>query len=129
MVWVIAYFRLVFFFFNDTATTEIYTLSLHDALPISGRVGADHDALDQLVRVLVHQLAVLERPRLGLVGVAAEVLLGIAARQEARLLAHREAGAASTAQARGLELGQDLLGRHLGDGAAQGAVAAEALID
>src|SRR5689334_24676477 len=27
-----------FFFFNDTATTEIYTLSLHDALPIS-----DHD--------------------------------------------------------------------------------------
>ena len=27
----------VFFFFNDTATTEIYTLSLHDALPISVR--------------------------------------------------------------------------------------------
>src|SRR2546427_5761021 len=26
---------LCFFFFNDTATTEIYTLSLHDALPIS----------------------------------------------------------------------------------------------
>src|SRR6267378_3140788 len=26
----------VFFFFNDTATTEIYTLSLYDALPISG---------------------------------------------------------------------------------------------
>src|SRR2546427_6760695 len=25
-----------FFFFNDTATTEIYTLSLHDALPICG---------------------------------------------------------------------------------------------
>src|SRR3712207_8345208 len=29
-----------FFFFNDTATTEIYTLSLHDALPISGRSGS-----------------------------------------------------------------------------------------
>src|SRR5256885_11193662 len=28
---------LFFFFFNDTATTEIYTLSLHDALPISHR--------------------------------------------------------------------------------------------
>src|SRR5438309_10214334 len=28
-------FRFLFFFFNDTATTEIYTLSLHDALPIS----------------------------------------------------------------------------------------------
>src|SRR2546430_9023220 len=27
-----------FFFFNDTATTEIYTLSLHDALPISGEL-------------------------------------------------------------------------------------------
>src|SRR5256885_8474223 len=28
-----------FFFFNDTATTEIYTLSLHDALPISAPAG------------------------------------------------------------------------------------------
>src|SRR5687768_17938932 len=28
---------LFFFFFNDTATTEIYTLSLHDALPILAR--------------------------------------------------------------------------------------------
>src|SRR2546422_7602698 len=30
---------MFFFFFNDTATTEIYTLSLHDALPISLRRG------------------------------------------------------------------------------------------
>src|SRR6266700_8367350 len=30
-------FTPLFFFFNDTATTEIYTLSLHDALPISPR--------------------------------------------------------------------------------------------
>src|SRR3712207_9571276 len=29
-------YTVVFFFFNDTATTEIYTLSLHDALPIYG---------------------------------------------------------------------------------------------
>src|SRR5215204_7765922 len=29
-----SYFFFFFFFFNDTATTEIYTLSLHDALPI-----------------------------------------------------------------------------------------------
>src|SRR3989454_8162632 len=29
-------FVFFFFFFNDTATTEIYTLSLHDALPICG---------------------------------------------------------------------------------------------
>src|SRR5437764_4803577 len=33
------YYCHSFFFFNDTATTEIYTLSLHDALPISGRGG------------------------------------------------------------------------------------------
>src|SRR2546430_15128306 len=37
-----------FFFFNDTATTEIYTLSLHDALPIYGvkrstKIGEQHD--------------------------------------------------------------------------------------
>src|SRR3712207_9312929 len=32
-----AWVSLCFFFFNDTATTEIYTLSLHDALPICGR--------------------------------------------------------------------------------------------
>src|SRR3712207_7793621 len=31
--------RTCVFFFNDTATTEIYTLSLHDALPISGGRG------------------------------------------------------------------------------------------
>src|SRR5258707_13245651 len=29
------HYLVLFFFFNDTATTEIYTLSLHDALPIS----------------------------------------------------------------------------------------------
>src|SRR3712207_8763995 len=33
------YALLCFFFFNDTATTEIYTLSLHDALPISRVAG------------------------------------------------------------------------------------------
>src|SRR2546428_9612499 len=35
---------LSFFFFNDTATTEIYTLSLHDALPISVRRGQQQRA-------------------------------------------------------------------------------------
>ena len=38
----------VFFFFNDTATTEIYTLSLHDALPIS--IQAQLPKLPQLMR-------------------------------------------------------------------------------
>src|SRR5256885_8700684 len=38
---------MIFFFFNDTATTEIYTLSLHDALPICLEAG--HRAVvDQL---------------------------------------------------------------------------------
>src|SRR2546430_10208937 len=42
----------IFFFFNDTATTEIYTLSLHDALPISscdsGYAFADlHNAMER----------------------------------------------------------------------------------
>src|ERR1019366_2424540 len=36
-------FLFFFFFFNDTATTEIYTLSLHDALPILNRVLRRHD--------------------------------------------------------------------------------------
>src|SRR5947208_11685942 len=38
-------FFFYFFFFNDTATTEIYTLSLHDALPIL-RGGAPNDLED-----------------------------------------------------------------------------------
>src|SRR2546422_2780592 len=39
-----------FFFFNDTATTEIYTLSLHDALPISiAFAGDDQVQLDAAV--------------------------------------------------------------------------------
>src|SRR3979490_820870 len=36
--WLCSYF---FFFFNDTATTEIYTLSLHDALPICGQLARE----------------------------------------------------------------------------------------
>src|SRR2546426_9589395 len=43
-----------FFFFNDTATTEIYTLSLHDALPIShprSRGGEHHLAPHRVRRV------------------------------------------------------------------------------
>src|SRR5216684_7867377 len=37
MVLFLTFRGFFFFFFNDTATTEIYTLSLHDALPISAR--------------------------------------------------------------------------------------------
>src|SRR2546426_7072918 len=45
---------LFFFFFNDTATTEIYTLSLHDALPISGR-GPDACSGTQLRDIAARQ--------------------------------------------------------------------------
>src|SRR2546430_6882392 len=44
--------KFLFFFFNDTATTEIYTLSLHDALPIFGRIIRSALALASLVIVL-----------------------------------------------------------------------------
>src|SRR2546430_9994334 len=47
-----------FFFFNDTATTEIYTLSLHDALPISGgRRGRRRGLADQGTRGRLRQAA------------------------------------------------------------------------
>src|SRR3712207_6989460 len=53
-----------FFFFNDTATTEIYTLSLHDALPIYRRRVAAVDQRDlQRVRPGVHADVVASRRR------------------------------------------------------------------
>src|SRR3712207_9024317 len=62
---------MIVFFFNDTATTEIYTLSLHDALPIWP---AHLVAEERQVRQRPHDGAV--RPHealLGLVGVALAV--------------------------------------------------------
>src|SRR5256886_15134692 len=50
--------RTLFFFFNDTATTEIYTLSLHDALPIAI---ADHAALADPLVLAAMALPVLHR--------------------------------------------------------------------
>src|SRR2546422_4339393 len=50
------------FFFNDTATTEIYTLSLHDALPIS-RVPLQHLAVDIREQLRVAQLDGVAGPR------------------------------------------------------------------
>src|SRR5574340_898589 len=38
--------KIFFFFFNDTATTEIYTLSLHDALPICATLAASSVVLE-----------------------------------------------------------------------------------
>src|SRR5260221_7820655 len=50
----------MFFFFNDTATTEIYTLSLHDALPISPRLAGPRGRPG---RGAVHGPRLRERPR------------------------------------------------------------------
>src|SRR5690349_25024074 len=44
-------YTIIFFFFNDTATTEIYTLSLHDALPILLPYGADNDSAVHPMRI------------------------------------------------------------------------------
>src|SRR2546427_8551202 len=54
-----------FFFFNDTATTEIYTLSLHDALPISENLilGGPHAALEQAQALAARQGAHATRLR------------------------------------------------------------------
>src|SRR3712207_6876579 len=54
-----------FFFFNDTATTEIYTLSLHDALPIFHRVRRHRPDPGLLVRAGRHEEVVLREDQGG----------------------------------------------------------------
>src|SRR5438552_14813692 len=48
------YFLILFFFFTDTSTTYIYTLSLHDALPILNKNGLD--SLDDSLMMRLAQL-------------------------------------------------------------------------
>src|SRR5260370_14230518 len=54
-----------FFFFNDTATTEIYTLSLHDALPIFAAELLVHSRMLPVARRFVERRIILpeDRPR------------------------------------------------------------------
>src|SRR3712207_6881428 len=47
---------IFFFFFNDTATTEIYTLSLHDALPIYSRPTLGKEIVMELLAALPPEL-------------------------------------------------------------------------
>src|SRR5256885_2575997 len=58
---------IIFFFFNDTATTEIYTLSLHDALPIWPEKIISRKALARLPVTRKSDLASLQKelPPLG----------------------------------------------------------------
>src|SRR5256885_17061555 len=56
-----------FFFFNDTATTEIYTLSLHDALPIFKEIFEQPEAVRNTLRERVdHETPDVRIPELGL---------------------------------------------------------------
>src|SRR3712207_7177536 len=48
---------MLIFFFNDTATTEIYTLSLHDALPISIGLGVFQSTPDETAAAVETALA------------------------------------------------------------------------
>src|SRR5215216_4716268 len=68
VIWVLINIYRCFFFFNDTATTEIYTLSLHDALPI----------LDQASTTVAHVNSNLERVD-DITGNAANVSSNVAA--------------------------------------------------
>src|SRR5256885_12138090 len=78
------YLYLFFFFFNDTATTEIYTLSLHDALPISGPPEAVVEA-QRLVVDLVLEVGVevggAQRPAIA-VPAGAQLEVGAGLRSE-----------------------------------------------
>src|SRR3712207_8067242 len=77
---------MAFFFFNDTATTEIYTLSLHDALPIC--------AFDHLRRVLNEEALVAALHRFGLalelVGLVAGQLLDVRSEEHTSELQSRQ---------------------------------------
>src|SRR3712207_8106978 len=57
------------FFFNDTATTEIYTLSLHDALPISTR-SSPHNRMWVPASAVVVAPSAVRAKRLSLTGIS-----------------------------------------------------------
>src|SRR3712207_9471527 len=75
---------IVSIFFNDTATTEIYTLSLHDALPIYGRLPKQH-VPDAVARPLlgIADFAPLGRPEQRLLRLpSSRLLFPLASRSE-----------------------------------------------
>src|SRR2546429_8693422 len=78
----------LFFFFNDTATTEIYTLSLHDALPIYLRliVQGQFTALERAAQFALDRVALQDA------FVHRGVEEGINARRTALAEVHREIG-------------------------------------
>src|SRR2546430_7956648 len=82
-----------FFFFNDTATTEIYTLSLHDALPIVG-LGVDGSASNERGDLLleVKQALLVARGRGGPTALTVRDALRLGTRGGAALLGRDDIG-------------------------------------
>src|SRR5260370_40145068 len=70
-----------FFFFNDTATTEIYTLSLHDALPIMNDAARHYVPIRDLTRATGERIAQLTGNDAALVttGAAGAIFVGTCA--------------------------------------------------
>ena len=92
-------------------------------------VRGDDDPLEEKVGIVEHDIAVLERPRLPLVGVDAQIPgTGQVLRDEPPLDAGRESRPAPAAEIRRLHFAQDLGGRHL-QGLADGRVAAPAQVN
>src|SRR3712207_6929889 len=71
----------MFFFFNDTATTEIYTLSLHDALPIWIHMGNPGSRMSRFCQRQTHGLLVPVRRMIAAVPRPSAVARMICARQ------------------------------------------------
>src|SRR5205085_10961645 len=70
---IVSYFYMYFFFFfNDTATTEIYTLSLHDALPISCSCSWKRDRRSNLRKLLKSWLRFFTNVRMEIFAAHAE---------------------------------------------------------
>src|SRR2546427_12472533 len=56
-------YLIYFFFFNDTATTEIYTLSLHDALPISPAPMGEDEQVTEGGQQIPRRVTLLQQTR------------------------------------------------------------------
>ena len=100
---------------------------IQEALAETERVAGDEAALDQLVRVTLHEKAILVGAGLGLVAVDHEVVRELAGRHEAPLDARREAGATTAEHDSVADLFVDI-GRRAVEGAAQAVVAIGGLV-
>src|SRR5260370_42464358 len=80
-----------FFFFNDTATTEIYTLSLHDALPISFRdLSEQYGKLKLIPAVIINGKKVAGLRSLAPQKAEMTALVAVFGRRQVRTIKHSE---------------------------------------